>query len=111
MQPPSSPLRRQRNWDGPCRAQGGCNQTQPPGAFRLHAVFGTWPRLRSPHSSLLLTQQNKLFQGKVVPLEKMFLHALEALALHVHKDLPDRAWAPPCTSILFKVCILQSHKR
>lgn len=69
------------------------------------------PGLRSPHSSLLSTQQNKLFQGKVVPLEKMFSHALEALALHVSAISLDRAWAPPCATILCEVCILLSHKR
>lgn len=44
------------------------------------------PGLKSPHSSLLSTQQNKLFQGKVFPLQKMFSHALEALVLHVGSD-------------------------
>ena len=39
------------------------------------------PGLRSPRSSLLSTQQNKLFPGNVVPLEKMFSHALELLSL------------------------------
>lgn len=53
------------------------------------------PGLRSPHSSLLSTQQNKLFQGKVVPLEKMFSHALEAVALHVSAISLDTARAPP----------------
>ena len=67
-------------------------------------ILAPSPGLRSPRSSLLSTQQNRLFQEKVVPPEKMFLHALEALALHVG--------APPCPAIiLVKVCILPGRER
>lgn len=60
------------------------------------------PGLKSPHSSLLSTQQNKLFQGKVVPLEKLFLHALQALALHVGSDQAQPGLGPTLPSHSFQ---------
>lgn len=65
-----------------------------PAPSSFEPVLAPSPGLRSPHSSLLSTQQNRLFQKKVVPPEKMFLHALEALALHVGRDQLGQGWRP-----------------
>ena len=113
MQLLCSPRRRQRSWYGPRRAQGGYSPTGLLAPSAFEQVLAPGPGLRSPHSSLLSTQQNRLFQEKVAPPEKMFLHALEALALHVVPAISrDRAWTPPCTTTtLFQVRILTSHKR
>lgn len=71
--------------------------------FRLGAAcLAPSPVLRSPHSSLLSTQQNKLFPGKVVPLEKMFSHASEALAWHVGSDQPGQGLGPTLHSHSFQ---------
>lgn len=96
MQPPSRPLRRQRGWDGPCRGQGGCSQTWPPGAFWLCSVFGIWPRTEeSPFLSPVNSAEQTVSRERGSPWENVLARP-GALVPHVgSSDQPIRPGPHP----------------
>lgn len=93
-------LRRPRS----CEARAGPREAAARPGLRglcLPAVLAPGPGLRSPHSALLSTQQNKLFQGKVVPLEKCSRTSCSSLPARRQRSA-RQGWAPPCTTLPLK---------